>query len=215
MSGGVWRCAFGASLRGVHRHGLSLLAISLVSLSAAGCSTSGETLGPLASSRKASIAIESIDGPPPALTRKLATTIGEEAEARQLVVVPREEAAQYFVRSYLSTHVEHDKTSVSWVWDVYGADKRRALRITGEEESGKNVRQANKNDDWAGVDERVLRRIARVGMDRILVYLNTAEAEPLIPIPAMIPPTTNVANPLSTNAAIPLTSNAVIQSPPS
>lgn len=205
MLSGVWQCAFGALLGGVHRHGLSIFAIFLFGLATAGCNTNGEPLGPLAASRSASIAIESIDGPPPALTRKLAATLGEEAEVRQLVVVPREEAAQYRVRGYLSTRVERDKTTISWVWDVYGADKRRALRITGEEPSENTNRDANKRDDWAAVDDRVLRRIARSGMDRILVYLNSAEAEPLIPMPSMIP----------TNASIPLTTNANIQLPPS
>jgi hypothetical protein len=78
----------------------------MLGLSVAGCSTSGEKFGPLAASRKASIAIESIDGPPPALTRKLATTMGEEAEVRKFLIVSRDEAAQFIVRSYLSTHVE-------------------------------------------------------------------------------------------------------------
>ena len=82
MLSGVWRCAFSAPLRGVHRHRFRLFAVSMLGLSVAGCSTSGETFGPLAASRRASIAIESIDGPPPALTRKLATKMGEEAEVR-------------------------------------------------------------------------------------------------------------------------------------
>ena len=179
----------------------------MLGLMAAGCSTSGESLGPLAAGRRASISIESIDGPPPALTRKLATTIGEEAEARQFVIVPREEAAQFVVRGYLSTHVERDKTLISWVWDVYGTDKRRAMRITGEEQGAKFARDPNKGDDWAGVDDRVLRRIAQSGMDRILVFLNSSKAESHFPMPAMIPPTTN--------AAIPLTTNAMIRLPPS
>jgi hypothetical protein len=186
MSSGVWRCAFGASLRGVHRHGLRLLAISLFGLTATGCNINGEPIGPLAAGRSASIAIESIDGPPPALTRRFAKTLGEEAEARQFVVVPREDSAQYFVRGYLTTHVERDKTSIAWVWDVYGADKRRAFRISGEEPSGSNARDA-----WAAVDDGVLRRIARSGMDRILVYLNSSEREPLIPASVMVPLTTN------------------------
>ena len=196
MSGGVWRCALRALLRGVHRHGTRLLAISLLGLTAASCGSTGMPLGPLAASRSASIAIESIDGPPPALTRKLATTLGEEAEARQLVVVPREEAAQYRVRGYLSTHVERDKTLISWVWDVYGADKRRAFRITGEERSDSDVRATNKRDAWAAVDDRVLRRIARSGMDRILVYLNSSEAELPSPLQVMIPLTTNASSQL-------------------
>jgi hypothetical protein len=205
MLSSVWRCTFGALLGGVHRHGLSILVISLAGLAAAGCNINGEPLGPLAAGRTASIAIESIEGPPPALTRKLAATLGEEAEARQLVVVPREETAQYRVRGYISTRVERDKTTISWVWDIYGADKRRALRITGEEPSESNVRNTSKRDDWAAVDDRALRRIARSGVDRILVYLNSAEAEPLIPIPSLIP----------TNASVPLTTNANLQLPPS
>jgi hypothetical protein len=211
MSGGVWRCACGASPRGSYRRKFRLFAMSvlgtLLGFAAAGCSSDTGSLGPLTAGRRASITIESIDGPPPALTRKLATTINEEAEARQFVIVPREEAAQFIVRSYLSTHVERDKTSVSWVWDVYGADKRRALRITGEEQGAKIARDSNKGDDWAGVDDRVLRRIAQSGMDRIVGYLNSPEAEPVFPLPAMIP--------LTTNAAIPLTTSTTPQPPPS
>jgi hypothetical protein len=67
------------------------------------------------------------------------------------------------------------------------------LRITGEEQGAKVTRDTSKNDYWAGVDDRCLRRIAQIGMDRILVYLNSSEAESPFPIPAMIPLTTNAA----------------------
>ena len=121
------------------------------------------------------------------------------------MIVPRDEAAHQ-CSSYLSTHVERERLLIV-VWDVYGADKRRALRITGEEQGAKVARNTAKGDDWAGVDDRVLRRIAQSGMDRILVYLNSSEAESPFPVPVMIP--------LTTNAAIPLTTNAMIQPPPS
>ncbi len=160
--------------------------MSVLGLSAAGCNITGERLGssfgPLAAGRSATIAIESIDGPPPAVARKLAARLSEEAQARRLAVVAGEEPANYRVRGYLSTHVERGKTSITWVWDIYGADKRRALRITGEEPSGNNAR-----DSWSGVDESVLRRIAQSGMDRILVFLNSSEPEPLASAPDMAP----------------------------
>ena len=196
MWSGVWRCATGALPRRVHRHLIRLFAISMSGLAAAGCNINGEPLGssfgPLASARTATIAIESIDGPPPALARKVVKTLGEEAEARQLVIVPQEDGAQYRVRGYLSTHVERGKTSITWVWDVYGADKRRALRITGEEPSDTDIRDANKRDDWAAVDERMLRRIAQSGMNRILVFLNSSQSASPFSVPETAPLTTNL-----------------------
>ena len=42
-------------------------------------------------------------------------------------------AATYRVRGYVSALVERDKTTFAWVWDVYDTDKRRALRLSGEE----------------------------------------------------------------------------------
>src|SRR4029077_1856157 len=103
MLSGVWRCAAGASPRGTHRHRFNFLTALLFGLTASGCSSVGTqtgSIGPFAASRTATIAIESIDGPPLTLTRKLTTTLGEEAEARQLAIVPREEPAQYRVRGY-------------------------------------------------------------------------------------------------------------------
>lgn len=168
---------------------MSLITLLLLGLSAAACNYNGEPIGPLAASRGATLAIDSIDGPPQALARKLATSITEEAEARKLAVVPREEAAQYRLRGYLSPHVERGGTAITWVLDVYGADKRRVLRITGDEPSGNNSKDA-----WAAVDERVLRQIARNGMDRILILLNASETSETAAAPIMIPLTTNAAS---------------------
>jgi hypothetical protein len=180
MLSGVWRCTFSASLRGVYRHRVRIFANSFLGLAlglaAAGCSSNGYLLGPLAAGRTATIAIESIEGPPPALTNKLAANLREAAEARQLAIVAREDQANYRVRGYISTHIERGKTSIAWVWDIYGADMRRVARLTGEEPSGSNVHEANVRSDWGTVDDRVLRRIAQSGMDRILVFLNSSEA---------------------------------------
>jgi len=172
---------------------MRVFALSLLGLTAAACNYNGEPIGPLAANRTATIAIESIDGPPPAVSRRLAINLSEEAEARKLAVVAREEPAQYRLRGYLSPHVERGQTTIIWVWDVYGADKRRALRITGEEPSTNNGGDSSR-DGWGAVDERVLRRIAQSGIDRILIFLNSSETTGLTAVPVTVPLTTNLVS---------------------
>jgi hypothetical protein len=161
----------------------------LIGLSAAACQFNGEPLATTPTAPRATIAIESIDGPPQALVRKLATDLGEEAETRKLAVVARNEPAQYHMRGYLTPHVERGTTTITWVWDVYGADKKRLLRITGDEVSGNNSKDA-----WAAVDERVLRRIARNGMDRILIFLSASQSSDQAAVPEFIMPTRNLVS---------------------
>ncbi len=120
------------------------------------------------------MAFESIDGPPPEVFRKLVADLNDEAGARQIAVVSRDGAATYRVRGYVSALVERDKTTFAWVWDVYDTDKRRALRIAGEEPAAAGRRR----DAWAAADEQVLRRMARNGMERIAGFLNSSEPPP-------------------------------------
>ena len=87
----------------------------------------------VAATPNATVTFESIDGPPPEVFRKLVASLNDEASARQVAVVPRQAAATYRVRGYVTALVDRDKTSFAWVWDVYEGDKRRALRVTGEE----------------------------------------------------------------------------------
>ena len=119
------------------------------------------------------MAFESIDGPPPEVFRKLVANLNDEAGARQIAVVSRNGAATYRVRGYVSALVERGKTTFAWVWDIYDTDKRRTLRIAGEEPAaaGRSGRDA-----WSGADEQVLRRMARDGMDRIAGFLNSSRA---------------------------------------
>ena len=89
-------------------------------------------------------------------------------------MVSRSGAATYRVRGYVSALVERGKTTFAWVWDIYDTDKRRTLRIAGEEPAaGRKGRDA-----WSGADEQVLRRMARDGMDRIAGFLNSSAPPP-------------------------------------
>src|SRR5262249_44746212 len=71
-------------------------------------------------------------------------------------------------------------TSFSWVWDVYDSDKRRALRVTGEEAavSARRGRDARASNAWASADDQVLRGISRAGMERIASFLNAPDQAP-------------------------------------
>jgi hypothetical protein len=182
MGSRVTRCAESASPHAASLRRILAIAISLIGLAAAACQFNGGPLTTGSVTTRTTIAIESIDGPPPALVRKLATDLAEEAEARKMTVVAREDAAQYSLRGYLTPHVERGTTKITWVWDVYGADKKRVLRITGDEPSGNNSKDA-----WAAVDERVLRRIARNGLDRILIHVNASQVPDQAAIPDSIP----------------------------
>ena len=103
----------------------------------------------------ASIAFESIDGPPVAVFQNLVTTLSAEATARQVLVVSRAGQPAYRIRGYLAAIVAGGRSHISWVWDVYDADKRRVLRISGEETAGRPGANA-----WAAADEQMVRRIA-------------------------------------------------------
>ena len=83
--------------------------------------------------RGASVAFESIDGPPPGQFRQLVQNLNDEAQARQLAVMSRDSPSAYRVRGYLAAKVMKRETTISWVWDVFDDDEHRALRITGEE----------------------------------------------------------------------------------
>jgi hypothetical protein len=153
-----------------------------------GCSSSGlqgAFSGPSGQAR--TVAFESIDGPPETVFKNLVRELNQEAQTRQVSVVSRESAAQYRIRGYVAAHVQGKKTTISWVWDVYDADRQRAMRLTGEE-AGASGRTA-----WNAADDQVINHIARDGMTRLAAFLadpSTPEVAPSAP-PAQTPP--NVA----------------------
>ncbi|MEZ5786784.1 MAG: hypothetical protein R3D62_10055 [Xanthobacteraceae bacterium] len=160
---------------------LNLLAAVTVALGCAACNaTSSTTPGPLpaaASGGGPVVAFESIDGPPESIYGKLVHSLSEEANARQLAVVFRGAPADYRVRVYAATIVYSKRSVLHWVWDVYNASQRRAFRIAGEE-----LMAGAGRTTWASADDRMIRRIARAGMDRLARYLRSQETAPA-PIP--------------------------------
>lgn len=167
---GTGRCAACAPERKACRHLVHVLVVALLASITAACK---HDAGPMASAQgvpSATLAFESIDGPPIGVFNKLVQNLSEEADARQVAVVSREGPAHYRVRGYLAAHIERNQTVIAWVWDIYDSQQNRALRITGEEPAPgvRNVRNA-----WSAADERVLRRIAQASLDNLTRFLGT------------------------------------------
>src|SRR6516164_9876799 len=171
---GTVRC--NAPARGVVDAFRGAAFLSVAALGFAGCSSSALPPGiSNISQRGTTVAFESIDGPPETVFRNLVRRLDQEARAQQVSVVSRESAAQYRIRGYVAAHVQGKKTTISWVWDIYDAERQRAMRLTGEE-AGTSSRTA-----WNAADDQVLNRIARDGMTRLATFLANAPAPEVAP----------------------------------
>jgi hypothetical protein len=146
-----------------------------------GCASSGAASGSFAmAGGGATVAFESIDGPPPQVFDRMVNVLDSESKLRNLSIVSREGSASYRVRSYLAAEVSHGRTVIAWVWDVYDRDQQRALRLSGQESAGKAGRDA-----WSVADDLVLRKIAQAGFSGLSGMINgTAPAEEPPPAPA-------------------------------
>jgi hypothetical protein len=123
--------------------------------------------------RGASVAFESIDGPPSTQFQKLVQDLNDEAQTRRLAVISRDKASAYRVRGYLAAKMTKNRTTVSWVWDVFDQNEHRALRIAGEETA-----KGRHRDGWTAADDAMLKRIAHSSMDQLAAFLTSPEIAP-------------------------------------
>src|SRR4051794_7402408 len=167
----------------LRRAGSRVLAVMLLAAAtaAAGCAggnapANSYAMAPSAGSG-ATVAFESIDGPPPQVFDRMVGVLDSESKLRSLSIVSREGAATYRVRSYLSAQVNRGRAVIAWVWDVYDRDQQRALRLSGEEPGGKAGRDA-----WAAADDLMLRKIAQGGLSGLSARVTgSAPSDPAPP----------------------------------
>ena len=166
------------------RAGSRVLAVMLLAAATAlgGCAGGGGAansyaMAPSAGSG-ATVAFESIDGPPPQVFDRMVGVLDSESKLRSLSVVSREGSAAYRVRSYLSGQIVRGRTVIAWVWDVYDANQQRALRLSGEEPTASK----GGRDPWGAADDLVLRKIAQAGFSGLSNMINgTPEAPSAAP----------------------------------
>ena len=119
---------------------------------------------PVADLRGTTIAVESVEGPPPAIVHKFVRDLGEEAAARQLALLPQGAQAHYRMRGYLAPQAGG---GIAWAWDIYDAGQNRAFRLRGEERTGAR--------SW-GADPQAMRRIARASIEQLATFLSSRPA---------------------------------------
>ena len=172
-----WSGAARAVARLVGNPAMPLAAVCALAL--AGCNESAPAKLAAAQPRGATVAFESIDGPPTAQFRKLVADLNDEAQTRRLAVISREQPSVYRVRGYLAAGVEQGETTINWVWDVFDGEEHRTLRIAGEERAKSTPRDA-----WAAADDAMLRRIASASMDQLAAFLTSPDVAPSTATPA-------------------------------
>src|ERR1700733_15894817 len=169
------------AMRGASR---AVVAVTLLVISCGlgGCAGGGAASASFAMASAGSgptVTFESIDGPPPQVFQRMVDVLDSESKLRSLAIVPRESQAAYRVRSYLAAEVNHGRTVIAWVWDVYDQNQQRALRLSGEEPAGKSGR-----DPWSAADDLVLRKIAQAGLSGLAGMINgTSPADAPQPAP--------------------------------
>jgi hypothetical protein len=100
-----------AAWREICRSCWLLAAAGALALSA--CTTDGQQSALNAVPRGASVAFESIDGPPQGQFYKLVQDLNNEAQLRRLPVISRDSQAAYRVRGYLAAETVKGATTIS------------------------------------------------------------------------------------------------------
>lgn len=183
MSVGLGWGAFRAPVSPFSRRFLAAASLILAA-TLAGCTTDGQPGVASIQPRGATVAFESIDGPPPGQFQTLVRNLNDEAQSRRLAVLSREATSAYRVRGYLAAKVAGGQTTISWVWDVFDRDEQRTLRINGEEIVKRSGKAA---DAWNVVDDAMSRRIASASMEQLGAFLTAPDTVPVASAPRATP----------------------------
>jgi hypothetical protein len=174
--------ALGQRLRGI--------AALLMGFALSACAGAGQFGNLGEETRGATVAIESVEGAPAPVVHRFVALLQDEAAARQITIVAPSEAA-YRLRGYLASRdaaAAGSAASATWAFDLYGADRQRAVRLSGEQATA-----APPAGQW---DEDTLRRVARAGMDRLAAFLGKSRPSSP-PAPAETAPASAIASALA------------------
>lgn len=116
------------------------------------------------------VAVESIGGAPAPVQTALLGELATAASERKVELVGSSGDARYRVRGYISTVTEDGETRISYVWDVFDAQKRRAKRLEGSRPV------ALASGSISSLDRETLARLAQSSMDEIAEFLSAAKS---------------------------------------
>lgn len=142
----------------------------LLALPLAGCQDTGTAMVPSGRAAGVPVAFESLEGAPEASRAQFAAVLGSEAKARRLEIVGAGAPARYRIRGYLSAAPAEGGTAITYVWDVFDENARRAQRLTGSATARAETRAGS--DPWAAIDATALRQAAMLSLNGIVIFLN-------------------------------------------
>jgi hypothetical protein len=121
--------------------------------------------GQMRSPREAGVAIYSLEGAPAPVESRFRQAMAAEASGRQITIA-EPALARYLARGYLNAYATETGTAVTYVWDVFDADKKRQQRL-----SDTIMLPDSAADSWSLVDDRALQKVAARSADDLALYL--------------------------------------------
>jgi hypothetical protein len=162
-----------------------LIVAAAGALALAGCTETISDFNPSAPPRARApgvpVALVSLEGGPDAVVSRLSVAIAAQAQRRDILIVGIDGQPRYQVRGYVSAHLEGPEGELSWAFDIYDAQLRRARRVSGAEK----IRGGG--DPWTAVNDATLKAVAFRSLDDIAEFLASA------PPPAVAAPAAGAA----------------------
>jgi hypothetical protein len=153
-------------------------------LALAACNETASDFNPSAPPRARApgvpVALVSLEGGPETVVSRLSVAIAAQAQRRDILIVGIDGQPRYQVRGYISAHSEGAEGELSWAFDIFDAQRKRARRVSGQEK----IR--NGGDPWAGATDPILTAVAFKALDDIAEFLASAPA-PAVASPGSAP----------------------------
>ena len=150
-------------------HRRSLLTF-LAALPLAACVETASDFNPSAPPRARApsgvpVALISLEGAPESVISKLSTAIAGQAARRDITIVGIDGKPRYQLRGYLSAYAAADgKGELSWAFDIFDAQKKRARRFAGQEPLSGGA-------DFSAVGDSHVQAVAFKALDEIAEFL--------------------------------------------
>jgi hypothetical protein len=138
----------------------------------AGCNETISDFNPSAPPRARApgvpVALVSLEGGPDAVMSRLSLAISQQAVRREIAIVGQDGQPRYQLRGYISAHADGGEGELSWAFDIFDAQRRRARRFSGQE------KLRGGGDPWAAVTDGLLTAVAFKAADDIAEFLAAA-----------------------------------------
>ena len=138
------------------------------------------------------IAFEHVTGMPDSRAAELAAALAQRATARQLTVVGRDDATlQYRIKGYFAAQPSTERTTVSYIWDVFDKQGERVHRFDGLQQAPKS----GAADPWGSVTPETIDALADAATSELARFLSGQNRQAGIVAPAPRPKTLGFSGP--------------------